>query len=75
MDIKSILNAKNKKKEGSISKVYNIIRSLSGSKERPKSNSGKMRIEDQIEKGAIKEVLKKIIEPYAVYLSRIIEDY
>ena len=48
-----IVQEEPKKREGSITKIKDFVRKLSGSKERSSSIRGKMGIEKQKEKGAV----------------------
>lgn len=63
-----------KKREGSLTKVMEYIRELSSSKEKREKREGKMVIEKQSEKGAVKEIIKKVIEPFSMYLLKITQE-
>ena len=64
-----------KKREDSISKIKDFMRKLSGSKDRSRSTKGKMGIEKQNEKGAIGQVIYKIVAPFCLYMMKVGDDF
>ena len=70
-------NAKNNepvKREGSLNRIYNAIRSLSSSKEREREKS-KMKVESSGDKGALKEIISKVVHPLCSYIMKITQDH
>lgn len=68
-----VLATPQQKRTSSINKIYNYIRELSGSKE--KQNSGRTTLEGDGDRGALKEILSGIFQPFCCYLLRMLQNY
>ena len=60
------------KRASSISKLYGFIRELSGSKDK-NTNQGKTNLEGEADRGAVKEIVTNIFEPFCCYLLRVLQ--
>lgn len=72
-DIVRLINPQ-QKRESSINKIYKYIRDLSSSRDKYDSPLGKTIIEGESDKGAIKEIISQIIEPFCIYMLKILQN-
>lgn len=70
-DIENLLHPESKR-ESSLTKLKGYLRDISRSKE--KQLESKLQIQVQREKGAMKEILQRILQPFCLYLLKIIQD-
>ena len=69
-------NAKESKRSNTISKIYSYIRDISSSKEKiVERNKGKLNLEKQHDKGALREIMNKILLPFTGYLGKLISNF
>ena len=69
-------NAKESKRSNTISKMYSYIRDISSSKEKiVERNKGKLNLEKQHDKGALREIMNKILLPFTGYLGKLISNF
>lgn len=69
-------NAKESKRSNTISKIYSYIRDISSSKEKiVERNKGKLNLEKQDDKGALREIMNKILIPFTSYLGKLISNF
>ena len=69
-------NAKESKRSNTISKIYSYIMDISSSKEKiVERNKGKLNLEKQHDKGALREIMNKILLPFTGYLGKLISKF
>ena len=69
-------NAKESKRSNTISKIYSYIRDISSSKEKiVERNKGKLNLEKQHDKGALREIMNKILLPFTGYFGKLISKF
>lgn len=59
------------KRENSLSKLYHYVRELSGSRERGRN---RLEVEGQSDKGTLNEMASKVMQPFCLYLLKILQD-
>ena len=69
-------NAKESKRSNTISKIYSYIMDISSSKEKiVERNKGKLNLEKQHDKGALREIMNKILLPFTGYFGKLISKF
>lgn len=59
-------------RRGSLGRIVDYIREMSGSKD---AKRGRLQIERQDERAALREIASKVVQPLCMYLLRLAQDY